>query len=369
MDVSGFTESIVMQQLTDFLDWWRGELVKLVPAFIKRFFQAESLQLQLHVTTGAASITRGSDGEILQSVVLNPDATTLPDKLLSILSGLNQSNIETVLFLAPEDTLVLELMLPSESEADIRDVLGYEMDRQTPFTLDQVYFDFQIGRPSAKQNKIQVKALVAPRDRMDAWLERVVLWGQRASVVTVDQAQDQAGTGDTGFNLLPKDRRPHKKLGLRKLNYALAASAIILAVMIVVLTLYRQVQQIDALNAQIADVKEDVQKVQGLRTDMDRLMQEAAQLIERKQQSPKVVEVLNELSLVIPDHTWIHRFQLNEGRITLQGESSNASELIGLIETSDKFQDATFASPVVRDQKSQQDRFQITANLVTQGGV
>lgn len=357
-----------MPSLNAFLVWWGAELASLLPDFIKRIFQADPVQLQLNIATGKASLTKGVQGHVMQVAVLDSQASALPDSLVATMSRMNKSQIETVLFLDPDDVLSLELALPAESEADILEVLGYEMDRQTPFTMDQVYCDYRINRSATDMGQILVHAVVVPRDLMDHWIEHARLWGQSPSIVTIDEKDTGSETRASGFNLLPDELRKKKKPGLTRLNYALGASAIILMAITLVLTLYRQSLLIEKFDQQLAVVSQDVREVRQLREAMDQLVEESGQLVMRKQSSPMTVDVLNELSLVMPDHTWLRRFQLNEMRLTLQGESANASELIGLIEASNMFQDATFASPVVRDQKSDRDRFQITVNLLTPDG-
>ena len=46
---------------------------------------------------------------------------------------------EVVLCLPADKVMARKLMLPLVAEENLRQVLGFEMDRQTPFSLDQVY--------------------------------------------------------------------------------------------------------------------------------------------------------------------------------------------------------------------------------------
>ncbi|MGR8941133.1 MAG: PilN domain-containing protein, partial [Gammaproteobacteria bacterium] len=90
-------------------------------------------------------------------------------------------------------------------------------------------------------------------------------------------------------------------------------------------------------------------------------------LIEVKNAKPPVVEVLNELSRLIKDDTWLSYAQYSEGHLQIQGESPAASTLIGILEDSELFANARFVSPVTQDTSTGMERFQITFDITSKG--
>src|SRR5262249_28882279 len=60
-----------------------------------------------------------------------------------------------------------DLPLPAAAEDKLRQVLSFEMDRQTPFKADQVYFDYRIATRDAAAKNLAVNLTVAPRAQLD----------------------------------------------------------------------------------------------------------------------------------------------------------------------------------------------------------
>jgi general secretion pathway protein L len=55
------------------------------------------------------------------------------------------------------------ITLPAPTEENLKDVLGYEMDRYTPFALEDVYFDYKIVTRDEANDSIQVLLMVVKK--------------------------------------------------------------------------------------------------------------------------------------------------------------------------------------------------------------
>jgi len=62
------------------------------------------------------------------------------------------------------------LSLPSPTEENLREVLGFEMDRYTPFSLDDVYFDFKVVERDDARKLIQVVLVVIKKEVLNYYL-------------------------------------------------------------------------------------------------------------------------------------------------------------------------------------------------------
>ena len=87
-------------------------------------------------------------------------------------------------------------------------------------------------------------------------------------------------------------------------------------------------------------------------------------LAEKKATAVMAVELIDEVSRIIPDHTWITRLNLSEKELQIQGQSSSSASLIAAIESSPHFENVRFVSPVVQIQGTENDRFHIAASVV-----
>jgi len=86
----------------------------------------------------------------------------------------------------------------------------------------------------------------------------------------------------------------------------------------------------------------------------------------KKGLAPIAVVVLDELSVVLPDNTYLTDLSLEAGHLRITGISANAAELVPLLEGSGHFKNATFYAPTTRLPGGTTDRFSIEATMVPQ---
>jgi general secretion pathway protein L len=101
-----------------------------------------------------------------------------------------------------------------------------------------------------------------------------------------------------------------------------------------------------------------------LRQDAEKLSREASFLTKRKRSEPAMVDVINELSRVIPNNTWLYGLQYKDRRLVIQGQSPSASSLIAVMEASPYLHNTSFVSPVTKDVSSGFERFQIASQVL-----
>ena len=87
-----------------------------------------------------------------------------------------------------------------------------------------------------------------------------------------------------------------------------------------------------------------------------------------KTRQPLVVQVLDELTRLIPDQAHLLQLELREKTVELHGFASTASDLIGLLEQSPLFKAPQFRSPVTQDRRSGAERFHISVELASDEG-
>ncbi len=359
------------ESLATFFDWWMTELAALLPPRVRQFMQRTENRLILELEGEQVLVTecRGGNGKELRRYDLEPDGRAPSPALVALLGELEKESTEVVVRLSARQSLSKTLALPIEAEENLREVLGYEMERHTPFKLDQVYYDYEVIDRQADVRRLRVKLTVIPRPALDQVMHTVVQCGLQPAVVTIAEA---AGPGadvcaSPAINLLPESQRPSRAGSWNLLNRGLAVSAVVLLIVMSAVPLLRHRTAISDLETRVAAIKKEADAVGSLEDRIDQLVSESRFVVDKKQQSPVVIDVLHELTLVLPDNTWLQRFEVKGAKLDIRGESSAASALIGLIEASKVFRNATFSSPVVRDPRSNSERFQIVAEVVPGG--
>jgi general secretion pathway protein L len=90
-------------------------------------------------------------------------------------------------------------------------------------------------------------------------------------------------------------------------------------------------------------------------------------LDQRKHDAPSSVLILETLSKILPDQTYVTELRLEGTKVRLTGVTRDAPSLIGLIEQSGHFTRATFFAPTTRAPSAAGDRFHIEAVITTVG--
>jgi len=353
----------------DFFRWWGGELKGMLPARLRADGTAarpclviRSLgrnELRCEVYRGDRSSPLGP----LPGAAVEPDAR---NAFMAELAGCVDDLDGAVLVLDESQVLRTELQLPSSVAEDLRAVLGFEMGEYTPFRADQVYFDFRILDRSAET--LDVELLTVPRRSLDPLIDRIGALGIRLAAVVGAGAHDvRLEPARQTLNLLPAASRTRRDRSQGAVNRMLAAAVAILAVGAAVVPLAKLQIAENALTAESRTARMRADEAMELRDQLSSRAAELQAVMQRRRAEPAVVEVLGELADILPDHTFLRTLELSNGTLRIQGESSAASELIGLIEESPLFEGASFVSPVTRNPGSSQERFQISTTVAAKG--
>ena len=233
------------------------------------------------------------------------------------------------------------------------------MDRQTPFKADQVYFDYRVNVVPGPERNLAIELTVVPRAQLDNELVKIA--GIDTSLDGVDCWQKEAGSQRSGLNLLPADRRiKRKNIGLR-MNLALAGAAIVLLVTVMLQSLANRQSALDAMTAEVEKAQNDAKQVSQLRKTMQDTIDSANFLSRKKHESPLMVDLLNDLTVRLPDDTYLERLNVDEkNKIELQGLSEDASKLIGLLNKSELLTNPGVQGTIQPDPRTKKDRFNIT---------
>lgn len=345
-----------MSRLAAFPRWWGRELAALVPGPLRRLFGGQPRWLLLDIDDTQAVLSRSRDGRRLRELGRAGRARGGLEDLMNRRLGGHRLAVRVPAGWA----LLKQLTLPAATEENLRQVLAFEMDRQTPFRAEDVFFNHDIVARDKELGKITVNLTVLPRQRVDEVLAIVENAGAQASVLEVGR---EAG-GDIGAaNLLPQGDRQEMGPAFGVLNWLLLVIAVTLMAALIYLTIDRQRQVLSLLDARADSARQAAQAVPILRDKVAAIGKEAGFLHGRKASSVSKVLLLNDLSRLLPDHTWLTKFELTGREVRLTGYSSSSSEVLRLIEASPRFIGARFLAPLTQDTRRNAEKFSLTANL------
>jgi general secretion pathway protein L len=115
------------------------------------------------------------------------------------------------------------------------------------------------------------------------------------------------------------------------------------------------------LAAQLDAPKAAAERAAAVRDELQRLEAGRDYLDEQRLLADEVLSILDELTRLLPDSTWLSRFELIGERVRLEGDSAEASALIGLLEQSRTLHNVSYASPITSNPRTEKDRFSLIA--------
>ncbi len=340
-----------------FLRWWLSELKDLLPDRVRIWLAGDG--------TRAAIVLEGETLRIaeLRGGLVRPlndlDLVQMPpakvrDAIRHSFARAGLSGCPVVLGLPEHLVLRRNESLPAGTERRLADVLRLRLESVAPLPPDAFYWGYRTVGPAA-DGRLSVECVLVKAEAVDNLLARLAELGMELSGAF--PAADLPGPPT--LNLLPGRLRREPLALWSAANKALAALAAVLAVLALLLNFYRQETALKALNDDLAGLRGRVEEVLALRTGAREQLSGLQAARKMKTEAPSLMGILDEVSRLLPDDTWVSDFRLQGGEITLTGQSRSASSLIGLIERSPVFANARFGSPVVRDPRTGAERFNI----------
>jgi general secretion pathway protein L len=345
--------------------WWLNEFLALFPAKIAQRLTdpgTRNLLLRPSGEKGVSLLLRNDRGDVLARVDVAGVAQIRPAiEALLQRERLSAGNVAVGIEMEESRAFRRTFLLPQEARCSLAAIAEQDLLRKTPFRLDDIYHDHASRRVG---DKIEVDQLVIRRDFVEALVRQCGLEPDDVAFIDIGHAE-QTGA-------LSRVQLKHAGSGTRwlpRLLLGLSASAVLLAALAVNLAFQRQEAALQELATETGKVRAEAQKVRAALDSMEREQAALDGLKSRKWDAAGVLDIWEELSRILPDHSWVSELRLTESaerkerRIVLTGFSSAAADLVGLIDASPLFQDVALAAPIALDPNEQRERFVLQASV------
>ncbi|HTH99210.1 MAG TPA: PilN domain-containing protein [Stellaceae bacterium] len=249
--------------------------------------------------------------------------------------------------------LVLEkrLTLPAAAEQELARVISYEMDRETPFTAQEVYWQAEIEARDAQRRQISLRLFLVPRDTLAKPLERLAAVNVRPMALLVE-----------GARRIPLDRDTVRDLRLSWRQALLPAACLALVLLAAGLPFLRQSLALSATEDRIATLTPEVAAVAKFRRALGQ-DDSAAVIAAQRQTMGDPLAMLAAMTRALPDDTNLTALRYAKRHVTLAGASAEAPALIRHLATDPAFRGPSFAAPIIRAADSSRDSFSIAVTF------
>jgi len=375
--ITAYPKSLARRlRLVGFVRWWKRELAAAMPDRLRAAFERRRARPVLAFDGSRATLWQPSAANAEMRMVAVADVPLYADAqsveaagraAFAPLVAANGAPPQVVISLSPRASLRKTLTLPMALEDHLHQSLAYDLDRHTPFKPEELYFDAVVVDRDTTNNTLRVDLAAARRSVVDTVLRQAESFGVRVASVTVDPPATAAASP---INLLPPGRRTDAP-GFARWQFVLPAALLAIGILAALfLPVWQQREEAIAL-LELSDQARDRAGVSDrLRTELERRVGDYNFALERKYAFPGTVQVLDDITRILPDDTWLTQLEIHTMRgkdaqreVTLRGESANAGRLVSLLEDSKLFTQAAPRSPTTKIQPGPGEIFDVSAHL------
>lgn len=265
------------------------------------------------------------------------------------------SRVEIVL--QPKRFLFRPLELPARAVDFVEGIVRAQIDRLTPWSASESVFGCSAPTEAGTES---VTTMIAATTRKLAmsYVQAVSPFHPASVAICTDISERDAGR----VKVFEQKARGH--LDAARLSRGLS---ILLGVAAVgaLLALVASTWIGDSLSAQETELARQIAaRRAAIRAGSDGADRSPVAALERrKHETPSSVIVLETLSRVLPDHTYVTELHLAGNKLQIVGITRDAPSLIPLIEQSQHFTRATFYAPTTRSASDSGERFHIETRV------
>jgi general secretion pathway protein L len=270
---------------------------------------------------------------------------------------LRASRLEVLL--KSDHVLFRSLDFPRQAAGFLDGMIRAQIDRLTPWSANDAVFGW--GQPANIANeRIQLTLAATSRDKIQPLIQLAGNLGA-ASIAAFAEPRSSEGAPEK-FKVFETALQSSigrkvdvpRLLRITLLGTGLAAAASLAFASYIGNTLDVEQQQ---LSRRIAERRASLRLGQTAAGSAQSL------LAKRKQTTPSSVMVLEAISRVLPDSTYVTELRIEGDKVQVVGISQDAPSLIRLMEQSPQFSRATFFAPTTRTQSDPGERFHIEVHI------
>ncbi len=340
--------------LVEFFTWWRQQLLDLVPEALRPGAGPAANALVADATAhGVLTLLRRRRGLETRVAQVRLDEAGLP----SLRAALNaRPGGEPVLLRLPTHTLLeRSVALPLAAERDLERVLGYDMERLTPFTADEVFWGFGVQARDRARGRLSVRLSLVPRSTVQGLIDMLAACNGRPSLIEAETEE--------GPRAIRLAHAPAAGAMTRLTPRNAAIILAFLAFLVIVSPFLRQSielagarRDLDSLAPRMSEVNALRRRIQGASAGGDAVLSETKRVGD-------MLEALAAITEILPDNSYLTEFTMRERKMTLKGLSASAPHLISLLSADPRIKNPAFTDATTTAENGHNDVFAIRAEL------
>ncbi|MGE3622853.1 MAG: PilN domain-containing protein [Bdellovibrionales bacterium] len=350
------------QESSRALAWWTGEIKGLAPGNFTGLLRRPRPRLVLMPGEKNIGVEIVKDGEAHALAPLEqlPTYTKVNEFETELHHLIGSRTPEVLLGLKDDNLLIVRVDYPLTAEPNLGRIFTNELDRLTPFSTDQVYWDWHVRSRDIKSGRLIVDVAVARRTSIDSLVAAARRYGLSPEAVLY---HGDNGAEETVYRLFKQTGFDAGDQHRRSLNRSLNAGIVLLLVLLGGLMMHHAKRTEDMLAERMAAIKPLALQADDARARLKRL-NDIADVMQGKTRNSSSLAILAALTNIMPDNAWIYDLQIRGNEIRMSGFAGDPAGLIPLLDASPAFADAKFLSPVTAAPNGTDQRFEISVSAL-----
>jgi general secretion pathway protein L len=329
----------IQATLAQVFEWWWRQIVSLLPALLRRagppnavIFAIERLEDDFGPPGGSILVRRAGQERFAAALRFEGPAPPNP-----------APGLTTALRLPAGLVLHRDITLPLAAERDLPSVLGFEMDRLTPFQPGEVLWSISNLRRDPVRG-LTMTLLFTLRAPLEGLLESLAARNIKPAFVEAPAGRIALSPRTGGSN--------------RKFQVSLLGLSALLALICLAILPIRHQVALNAAMAKIAALQPAASEALALGRQLN-IAAASHSAIAAAQRSGDALQTIAALTTALPDGTYLTDLTLTSGDLTFDGFSTNAARLIAVLAGVPGFNNPRFVAPVTSANNGQTDLFSI----------
>jgi general secretion pathway protein L len=350
-----------------------SELKQLLGEWIEAVAGAAGTVASRFVRSRRILLDEGDDGAFTARTISSKNDPALPDMLLRLDEGRSHPPVpadwETAfrgsrveLQLQSGRVMTCPLDFPSKAGDFLDGMIRAQIDRLTPWTADEAVFGWS-APTTATADRIEVTLVATSKLKIQPLLQCV--HAMQVASVAIFATASVGDCPPARVKLFDQPSRNGSTASMPRLLRAVLLSAGVAAAASLLIGTY--------LGGHLQSEQDELQRRLSLRRTALRINPNAAEpglalLAKRKQTTPSSVMVLEAISRVLPDTTYVTELRIEGDKVQVVGMTQDAPSLVRLMEQSPQFTRATFFAPTTYSANEAGEHFHIEAHITAYFG-
>lgn len=339
--------------------WWVKEFLALLPKSAAARLTGERAGRLLFSADGddARISLYAQEAETVVRPLPGSYAPSALDDFLAA-QGIARKDVLVGLEFEPGECFFRSFDIPAAAEKTLDRLALVEIERKTPFRLDEIFHGLSV---EALDGKLRVHQVVIKRAMVEKALTRI---GADRSDFQILVARQETGR-IFEISLAPKGGAVKPSAPVARWLGLCVAVLFVLAFGLIV---WRQQSKISTLEADISRTKTHAMVLRAKADELVREQNLLARIRLKKVETISFVDIWEEATRLLPNDSWLVELRLSEGKsgrrlIFLSGYSKSAAGLVGLIERSPLFAGAALTAAITPDAALDRERFALQARV------